>query len=119
MWYFGFAAAMGILDAMGKEAGHQEEISKLKERPWFGFGNGENSPSCGSLKMEKRTLIGCRTGYTLNILEGEKPENKAEKDELEMLKGHECVKETREKRTVHGESGFNVRDYKRGKIGLG
>ena len=50
-----------------------------------GSGSGRKSLKGRSPKLEKRTTIGCKEGYTLKSLEEETPKDKAEKDDLEML----------------------------------
>lgn len=46
---------MRTLLATEKEAGHQEEISELKQRPWFRVENGGNPARGGSPIIEKRS----------------------------------------------------------------
>lgn len=104
---------------MEKGAGHQEEMSELKQRPWLGVGNSGNSPRGGPLKMETRTLIVYRAGCTLNSWEEEKPHGKAKKDELETLKGQESVRETREEDSSRGRVWSQCKRLQRGKMGLG
>ena len=57
---------MGTLLAIEKEACHQEEITEVKQRIRLGVKNGGNSPRGRSTKMEKRTMLGCSAGCTLN-----------------------------------------------------
>lgn len=62
--------------------------------------NGEEDPS-----------ISFRAGCPLNSLAEKKPKNKAEKDEMETLKGQKSVRKTRERRTAQDRaSGLIIKD---------
>lgn len=64
---------------------------------------------------KQRTMLGYRLGCTFNSLEEEKPQNKADKDELETLEGQDSVRETRGKMTVQEGEWFQCTRLQRGK----
>lgn len=60
-------------------------------------------------------MIGYRLRYTFNSLEDEKPQNKADKDELETLEGQDSGRETRGRMTVQEGEWFQCTRLQRGK----